>query len=193
MTERPWSICRNPIADKCQRFAAPQIKGSFSQRMNCSSLPTEETGAHSKTSLQGFSPQESAFLSPAWQRAAALCGDASDSIQRGGSAAVPPDLPWSRASAQRKEARAYRDAPRDGKMRSVGPLSTASPRNITTVRSAISATTPISCVMKRTDMPSSSCNVLIDRGSALDRHVERGRRLVRYSGALAWRPAPSQS
>ena len=32
---------------------------------------------------------------------------------------------------------------------------------MTTVRSAISATTPMSCVMKRTDMPSSSCSVLI--------------------------------
>ena len=46
-------------------------------------------------------------------------------------------------------------------MCAVASVSTAWPAYITTVRSAISATTPMSWVMKRIDIPSSSCSSFI--------------------------------
>ena len=75
-----------------------------------------------------------------------------------------------------------------------GACSTTRPAYITTTSSPISATTPRSCVISMIAMPSSSLQLAQQlEDLRLDRHVERGRRLVGDQQLRARTPAPSRS
>ena len=77
------------------------------------------------------------------------------------------------------------------------PSSTLPPWRITRTRSAISATTPMSCVMKISPMPSSRWKARQQpEHLRLHGHVERGRRLIgnqeaRPAGRAPWRSSPA--
>ena len=95
---------------------------------------------------------------------------------------IEPSRPTCRGAADR------------GRPRCVGPCSTTRPAYITRIRSAISATTPMSCVISTTDIRVSlpqRADQLEDL--RLDRDVERRRRLVRDQHASGRTRAPSRS
>ena len=97
----------------------------------------------------------------------------------GSRSAAPRGRRCPRAAAARRAAPRCRGAPGRSKSSSVDACSTTWPAYITTMSSAASATTPMSCVMRIIAMSCSLAQVVEQvEHLRLHGHVERGRRLV---------------
>ena len=151
------------FADQRQRLAARRAKRHILDRVHARPDAAEHAGAgcRSGSSVGDFEQRALGGADRRRRRPAARRSRRSPD-RRSESAAGRRGPSWSRAAAPRRAARACRAAAACAKeRRRSSPSSTLSPCHMTTTRSAISATTPMSWVMNRTAMPSSSCSILM--------------------------------